>query len=97
MPLSHFKQDVENLPHLSEVPAVTLIEDPLPAICAVGNMVLDHILRVEQLPCSLSGYLADHNWPLKVHLHKEKTTGSTVGGIFMQVSRVCIGYPFPVF
>lgn len=59
-----------NLSYLGNVPAVSLIENPFPPIVAIGDVVADNILGLEELFGSLSGHLADYHWPLKVNLWK---------------------------
>lgn len=56
--------------YLGNIPAVSLIESPPPPIVAVGDVVADNILGMEELFGSLSGHLADYYWSLKVHLWK---------------------------
>ncbi len=73
---SCLEQAVSDFAHLPDVPAVALIEDPLPAIIAVGDGVLVHKLGIKHLFGSLCGHLTDHNWPLEVYLYE--STGSTV-------------------
>lgn len=57
--------------YLSHIPAVSLIENPSAAIIAVGDVVANHILGLEEPFGSLSGHLADHYGPLKVNLWKK--------------------------
>lgn len=59
-----------NPPYLSDIPAVSLVENPSAAIIAVGDVVADNILGLEELFGPLSGHLADYHWPLKVNLWK---------------------------
>lgn len=61
--------------HLPEVHAVALVEDPLPAVGAVGDGVLCDELGLEHLLCSLRGHLADHDRPLEIHLLQWKKIG----------------------
>lgn len=58
--------------HLPQVHAVTLIEDPPPAVCTVGDKVLCDELGLEHFPGSLCGHLADHHRPLEIHLSRLK-------------------------
>lgn len=57
-----------NLSYLGNIPAVSLIENPSSPIVAIGDVVADNILGMEELFGSLSCHLADYHWPLKVHL-----------------------------
>lgn len=70
--------DGSNITHLPQVPAVAFIEDPPPPVGAVRDRVLDHKLGLEHLLGSLCGHLADHNWPLEVHLVKPTGSGLPV-------------------
>lgn len=63
--------------YLSHVPAVSLIESPSAAVIAVGDVVSDNILGLEELFGSLSGHLADYHWPLKVNLWKKVMMNNT--------------------
>lgn len=68
--LWHTRIYQSNPSYLSNIPAVSLIENPSPAIIAVGDVEADNILGLEKLFGSLSGHLADYHWPLKVNLWK---------------------------
>lgn len=66
-----------NLSYLGDIPAVSLIENPSPPIVAVGDVVADNILGLEELFGSLSGHLADYHWPLKVNLWEKLMMNNT--------------------
>lgn len=74
--------------HLPEVHAVALVEDPLPAVGAVGDGVLCDELGLEHLLCSLRGHLADHDRPLEIHLLQWKKIGvKTTRALSLSLSR----------
>lgn len=74
-PLAPTKVAIKPPTNLPEVRAVALVEDPLPAVDTVGNIVVHDKLGIEHLPCSLRGHLADDDRPLEVHLLTWKKTG----------------------
>lgn len=53
---------------LSDSIAVSLIEEPLLFIGAVGNGVVEYKLGFQELLGSLRGDFTDHHRPLEVHL-----------------------------